>query len=302
MTITSTFKIKPFNVNYLVLISVIFIATVFSLPVTIHAAEQQTLTTINDQISPSAFSARSVEKSATATKPRYIITQKLSGNSPETLGKTRVEHLLNKQKMLNASKLTNFKSQQIDLAQSLYSQSTNYSDFGIYRAFSYLVDDIDEDGFYQSFSIVFDADIYHASYAEVYAELYLRKDGGPWIHYYSSDVFSLLGESEDDEFEVSTTLEQGFTNGFYDVLIDLYEANSDELVVSYGSDDDSALYGLTLESSDYDQLYVTETEIIYSNGGSLSLITLLMIFILALLRNTVFHYKNTFLNNFNDKK
>jgi hypothetical protein len=223
-----------------------------------------------------------------------ILTKEKSTST--TLGKTRKEHLLLKKTLLKTTEKNITKSGHISLLETpLNSTGTeshsnssspayyfDYTDFGIYRSFSYLLDDIDGDGFYQSFSVVFDADVYHAVYADVYAELYLRKDGGPWIHYYSTEVFNIFGESEEDEFEVSTTLEQGFVEGYYDVLIDLYDANSDELLVSHSSDDSNALYALPLESSEYDVVYVTE--VIYSNGGSYSLFSILVLLSMMILR------------------
>ncbi len=53
-----------------------------------------------------------------------------------------------------------------------------------------LQDDYDGDGYYQTLTVVFDADIY--SYdghdlGEVYARLYLSENGGPWFHYYTHE-------------------------------------------------------------------------------------------------------------------
>ncbi len=83
-------------------------------------------------------------------------------------------------------------------------------------------------------------------------------------------MFTIYGESDQDEYEVITTLDQGFTSGSYDILIDLYDADYEELVVSYGSNDNNALYALPLESSEYDQAYVTE--VVYEDGGSISIL------------------------------
>ena len=57
----------------------------------------------------------------------------------------------------------------------------------------------------------------------MYAELYLSKNGGPWIHYYTTDNFVIDGDTTDDEHEVITTLRTGYISDEYDVLIDLYE-------------------------------------------------------------------------------
>ena len=231
----------------------------------------------NAQSTAPVFSAKSTEKASSQAKAEQPFTLKRVKDSVTTMGKTREEHRLIKNKKQNVLHLVTKTPQISSIDSNVYSSFSNndyiFTDFSIYRAFTYLLDDIDGDGFYRSFSIVFDADIYYDVYADVYAELYLRKDGGPWIHYYSTDIFTIYGESEEDEFEVNTTLEQGFEEGYYDVLIDLYDANSDTLLVSYGSDDSNTLYAIALESSEYDVIYVNE--VIYSNGGSYTLVTLL---------------------------
>lgn len=286
MTKVTFFTMNTMKTNYLALSFIILMASFLSFFSKVNASE------LSNKINSTstAIAAHSVGQLTANKHASQKTTVAMSKKSPDTFGKTRIEHLLIKQK--NKEARANFSSKQAFAKSSVTSNSINqssiYREFSIYRAFSYLIDDIDGDEFYQTFSIVFDADVYHSAYAEVYAELYLRKDGGPWIHYYSSDIFSLYGESENDEFEVSTTLEQGFIEGYYDVLIDLYDAHSDELVVSYSSDESNALYALSLESSDYDQPYVTEVDVIYSHGGSLSLFMVMMIFALLLFRYKYF--------------
>jgi len=154
-------------------------------------------------------------------------------------------------------------------------------DFTIYNAFTTLEDDFDGDGYYQTFSVVFDADIYsydsHDSSA-VYARLYLSEDGGPWLHYYTTDDFIIHSDSDQDEYEVITTFMSGYYSGNYDVLIDLYQVGYDGIVATYSSDDNQALYALPLESADYDQVYVDTVEV--HHGGSLSWWWLSILFLL----------------------
>ena len=164
-------------------------------------------------------------------------------------------------------------------------RSFSEGSFVIYEGYSQLIEDYDSDGYYQTFSVTFDADlITYNPYDEaaVYAELYLSENGGPWQHYYTSDSFIIHGESSDDAFEVYSTLAQGFNPNHYDVLIDLYEVGYPNIVASYSSDDSNSLYALPLESSDYDVEYYEETHIY---GGSGSIIGLMIIiFILAMRR------------------
>ena len=157
-------------------------------------------------------------------------------------------------------------------------KSVNYHhSFSIYNAFSYLLDDDDGDGYYQTFSVVFDADLLSHSAldsAYVYAELYLSQNGGPWIYYHTTDDFIIDDNSDNDEYEVVTTLHEGFSPDSYDVLIDLYEVGFDDIVATYGSDDNNALYALPLESADVDSKYIVEVYDHYA--GSMSVNWLLM--------------------------
>ena len=156
-----------------------------------------------------------------------------------------------------------------------------YYDFSFYGANSYLLEDYDYDGFYQTFSVTFDADINSSAgdiQADVFAELYLSQDGGPWIHYYSTDVFTLHADSSHDDYEVLTTLANGYHTDHYDVLIDLYELGYADPVATISSDQSNALYALPLESSDRDAVYVDEVYIeTEHSGGTLSWLSIALL-------------------------
>ncbi|GIU21479.1 MULTISPECIES: choice-of-anchor H family protein [unclassified Shewanella] len=161
-----------------------------------------------------------------------------------------------------------------------------YRDFYIYDAYSRLFVDNDYDGFYQTFSVTFDADVegYYANErANVFAELYLSRNGGPWEHYYTTDIFTIFGNATDDDFEVLTTLESGYRTDHYDVLIDLYEVGYGDIVTTVSSNDFDSLYALPLESSDRDDVYIEEDY----HGGSVSLAMLLILLALLCYRNAV---------------
>lgn len=191
----------------------------------------------------------------------------------KTPPKTRATILLSQKELVNKS------------AKNLIAQSNPdnyYADFAIYGAISFLEDDYDGDGFYQTFRVVFDADIYsytEKQWSEVYALLYLSKNGGPWTHYFTTDTFIIEGESDLDEYEVITTFLSGYSSDYYDVLIDLYQVGYSDIVASFSSDDSNALYALSLESADYDEPYI---EVVETSGGSiywliLSLLSTLLI-------------------------
>jgi hypothetical protein len=156
------------------------------------------------------------------------------------------------------------------LRQNVQYNSALHHSFSIFTGYSQLITDIDEDGYYQSFSVSFDADILSPmpnQQALVYADLYLSRNGGPWELYFSTDDFVITGEDSNDEFEVVTQLDTGYLPDHYDVLIDLYEVGFSDVVATYSSNDSNALYALPLESSDYDPEYV-EVEYYHEHGGA----------------------------------
>lgn len=196
----------------------------------------------------------------------------------KTLNATREDMI--KQKRQQARKQSATRSITANPRLNLSSRSFSDGTFVIYEGYSQLIEDLDADGYFQTFSVTFDADLLTGNphdEALVYAELYLSENGGPWIHYYSTDSFVIHGESSDDEFEVYSTLEQGFKTNHYDILIDLYEVGYPNIVASYSSDDSNSLYALPLESSDYDVEYVEYYTEVHSDGGSSSIYSLLMI-------------------------
>jgi len=164
------------------------------------------------------------------------------------------------------------------------SLAANYQvEFNIYDATTILHNDSDHDGFYQSFSVIFDADVYgEIDIGNVYARLYLSKDGGPWIHYYTTDDFTIYNQSDQDAYEVITTFRDSYPPGYYDVLIDLYEVGYNGIVATYSADNNATLYALPLESSNNDAVYVSGITI--RHGGSFSLLSLLILSIGLLMR------------------
>ena len=158
----------------------------------------------------------------------------------------------------------------------LMSTSHNHSnDFSIYDVQTNLISDNDYDGFYHRFSVSIDADTVYST-AYVYAKLYLSYEGGPWNYYASSAAFHIYGDSPHDAFVIETELAEGFTAGHYDIRIELYDADRDEWVLSYGPYDNDSLSTLPLEDSYYDKaavevIHSIETEVLISGHGSLSM-------------------------------
>jgi hypothetical protein len=269
-----------------------------------------------DNVNETANSASSTDIKATQVIQSYsrgqIANSTVSASQEQVLNDIKKRVLVGdsdqeQNKALNTTreKMINQKHQQarkrstaknITTSPRLNQTSRSFSDgtFVIYEGYAQLIEDLDADGYFQTFSVTFDADLLTGNphdEAVVYAELYLSENGGPWVHYYSTDNFVIHGESSDDEFEVYSTLEQGFSANPFDILIDLYEAGYPNIVASYSSDDSNSLYALPLESSDYDVEYVEYYTEVHSSGGSSSLYSLLMI-ILILMGRYYLHMKN----------
>ncbi len=153
-------------------------------------------------------------------------------------------------------------------------------DFSIYTATSYWKNDYDYDGYNQTFSVTFDADLYsydNNQIAEVYAVLYLSRNGGDWVEYHTTNTFVIESDLDADEYEVITTLVSGYPPSDYDVLIDLYTVGYSNIVATYSSDDSNALYALPLESADFDEPYVEVIEVIDAGSMSTWLVLLLLV-------------------------
>ena len=160
-----------------------------------------------------------------------------------------------------------------------------YHSFSIFDVSSRLFEDFDYDGFYQTFSVTFDVDVngaYLNERADLFAELYLSRNGGPWLHYYTTDVFTIYGDSTQDDYEVLTTLYTGYATDHYDVLIDVYEVGYSDIVATISADETDSLYALPLESSDRDR--EPEVIVVEESGGSLSVLVLLFLVLCAGLR------------------
>ncbi|MDY6945720.1 MAG: choice-of-anchor H family protein [Pseudomonadota bacterium] len=130
--------------------------------------------------------------------------------------------------------------------------SNRASYFYIYDAGSSLRIDRDFDGYHSEFRIRFDADS-RVGDALVYARLYLRRVGEPdWQLYHTTEDFWIYGESGNDDYYVTTTLDDGFATSEYDVLIDLHEVGYGGIVATLGPNDVGELRDLPLEEAGLD--------------------------------------------------
>lgn len=157
-------------------------------------------------------------------------------------------------KVHSNAKTTQFKTAQAKSTRrgTAEAMSSRADDFRIYDAGSSLRIDRDRDGYHSEFQIRFDADSFVGD-TLVYARLYLRRVGeSDWELYHTTDDFWIYGESDDDDYFVTTTLDAGFATSEYDVLIDLYEVGSSGIVATLDAYDDVDLLDLPLEEAGLD--------------------------------------------------
>lgn len=142
------------------------------------------------------------------------------------------------------------------------------ADHWIYDADVELFDDFDSDGYYRFISVRIDADTLRDS-AYVYAELYLSADGTTWEHYHSTDDFWIGGETGDDEIFVETELVSGYPTGYYDLLVELYDADFGTFSDEFGPFQSDGMALLPLEDASQDPEPV-EVTIVDGGGGAFS--------------------------------
>ncbi|MFT6896730.1 MAG: hypothetical protein ACJA13_001133 [Paraglaciecola sp.] len=158
-------------------------------------------------------------------------------------------------------------------------------DFWVYDANVFLHDDLDYDGYFHHFSVDLDVDTYFL-HAKVYARLYIGV-GEDFREFHTTSDFVVDGQSSDDVFTVESELLSGFRPDDYEVLIEIYDAYNDELVAVYDGYDDSDLYLLSLESNDYETVYIEPDVVVIHAGGSLGILSLLLLPLLIVRRFSI---------------
>ena len=150
-------------------------------------------------------------------------------------------------------------------------------DFWFYLADVDLYADVDRDGYYSGVDLLFDVDTYYSA-AEIYAVAYLSFEGGPWEEYAVTEDFTIFGSSGTDDYIVVTDLVSGYPTGDYDLLLEVFDADTGEFLAFTGPEDTSELAFLPLEDMNRDALPGGDTRVTvnHGGGGSLDLILLLL--------------------------
>ncbi len=166
---------------------------------------------------------------------------------------TIVPETLDKEKSLKASKKKTRPSE-----RSLKSAS---HDFSFADAYVELLLDQDYDGYYSEFRVTFDADTVF-TYADVYAELYLSLNGGPWELYHETEIFEIRNFSSYDDYSVTTYLTTGYPPGSYDILIDLIDTYDNSYVATISADDLYSLADKPLEDETFEDSSTYHSDVV----------------------------------------
>ncbi len=153
--------------------------------------------------------------------------------------KTSVTIQSPKQKIASSSKTAR-------LRKTSPESSTNAFGFEIYDAVVYLLEDMDNDGFYSEFDVEIDVDV-DSGFADVYAEIYFRNGNGDWQYLTTTEVFEIESNLASDSYTVAIQLLDGFPTDYYDILIDVYEDGFAGIVATLEPFDDGDLEFLPLE-------------------------------------------------------
>jgi hypothetical protein len=97
-----------------------------------------------------------------------------------------------------------------------------------------LIDD-DGDDHYSKFRITFDPDADFTG-ALAYVRVWIRARGGEWVEEFVSEDFVVDSTGSADAYAVTIDWVSGYPTSFYDVQIDMYDASTNLLAASAGSE------------------------------------------------------------------
>jgi hypothetical protein len=162
-----------------------------------------------------------------------------------------------------------------DRSEALSAQMTarfHASPVWVHSTWLSYITDLDGDGFYHHFRFGFDADTDYHNQA-LYAALFLVQDGDEILLYESED-FHIHGQSGEDAYEITTSLNSDYPTQTYHLILRLYDADSFTLVSELTYLDDPTLANIYLEDSERDTefqstpyLYAFSTELLQDNDA-----------------------------------
>jgi hypothetical protein len=140
------------------------------------------------------------------------------------------------------------------------------NDFWIYDSWVTLSNDFDYDGYYSTLTVEFDVDTVY-SRAYVYAIIYLGVNG-LFDPIYTTSVFGIDSDISEDSFTVESELISGFPRNDYEIMIELYDADTNQFVAFSDGYEDADLAFAPLESVNFETLPEPPVIIIDEHGGS----------------------------------
>ncbi|MFT5711826.1 MAG: hypothetical protein ACI9DQ_000223 [Glaciecola sp.] len=147
-----------------------------------------------------------------------------------------------------------------------YAHNNDDTDFWIYDSFVTFTADIDYDGYYSSFTLEFDVDTIYTS-APIYAVIY-TSTSDLFRPFYTTDIYAINGDNTQDAIIIESDLLTGFPSNDYELMVMIYDADTDEVVAITDGTDDADLAYLSLESEDYE--YVESVKVVVvEHGGAL---------------------------------
>lgn len=152
---------------------------------------------------------------------------------------------------------------------------SSVNEFWIYDSWVSLQHDLDYDGYFSTFSVEFDADTIFID-APVYAVLYLGQNGVYDAIHVSSEFF-IYSEDSSDSFVIESTLVSGFQSYDYDILLELYDAQTEQLVAFSDGYDNAEFAFVPLESETNEYIVEETVVIVEEHGGTLNWAALLFI-------------------------
>lgn len=152
-------------------------------------------------------------------------------------------------------------------------QTLSNNDFWFYDSWVTVKHDIDFDGYFSTVEVEFDADtVYNRAY--VYGIVYLGV-GDVFDSIHVTSVFAIDGDASTDSFTIESDLLSGFPSDDYEIMIELYDADTDGLVAITDGFDDADLAFVPLESQNYD-VAQSRVVVVEEHGGSVSIGVLLL--------------------------
>lgn len=167
------------------------------------------------------------------TRKLKIIEQRVENNPPNDAKKSEIE-----------AKSVKFRNSQLNVLQ-------NSADVWVYDASIEWLEDADSDYFYSSLNLVLDVDSLYTT-TNIFSEIYYREAGGSWTWLASTQNFEISGQQSNDSYILNLTFNAGFNPDNYDLLIDVYDADSQQFLTTYSSADDVDLSQLPLEDQSWD--------------------------------------------------